>query len=81
VDDIFLFLTIVMAGVSGLLIFVSSVSWHRLRSFKLALVSCAFVIFFIKALLLISEIVHQDEKGVIIDCIILVFLYFAVIKK
>lgn len=51
-DDIYLFLTIVMAGLAGLLLLVSSASWYRLRATKLCLVSLAFLALFIKAVLL-----------------------------
>jgi hypothetical protein len=80
-DDILLFLTVVMAGLAALLLIVSFISGYRLRSTKLALVGLAFVAFLIKALLLILEYITQDEKAVIIDFVILVLLYFAVIKK
>ena len=80
-NDITLFLTIVMAGLSCILLIVSFASWHRLRSVKFLFVSIAFVGFFIKAILLIFEIIIQDEKAVIIDSIILILLYLSIIKK
>lgn len=80
-DDLVLFLTIIMAGLAGLLFLVSVVSWRRLGNIKLFLVGLAFLAFLIKAILLISETIFQDEKSVIIDSIILVLLYFSVIKK
>ena len=81
VENIFLFLNILMAGLAGLLLLVSCISWYRIRSLKLAFVSLAFVGFFIKAILLIFSIIIQDEKAVIIDSIILILLYFSIIKK
>ena len=80
-DEIFFFLASIMAGLAGLLTFVSCVSWYRLRSIKFVFVSFAFGAFFIKALLLIFKVLGIDEKAVMIDTIILVLLYFAVIKK
>ena len=80
-DNVFFFLIIIMAGLAGLLLFVAFVSWYRLRTIKLILVGCAFVGFFVKAILLLTSLVVQDEKTVLIDCIVLVLLYFAVIKK
>jgi hypothetical protein len=70
-----------MAGLAGLLVLVSFVSWYRLRSLKLALVGCAFLTFLIKAALLLLNILPQDIRSVVIDFIILVLLYFAIIKK
>jgi hypothetical protein len=80
-DAVFLFLTVVMTGLAGLLLFVSFASWYRVRSAKLALVGVAFVSFFIKAILLLFGSIIQDEKAVVIDSVILVLLYFAVIKR
>jgi len=70
-----------MAGVAGLLFFVSLVSWYRIRSIKVAIVGCAFLVFFLKALLLLLNRITQDINAVIIDTVILVLLYFAIIKK
>lgn len=80
-DDLVLFLTIIMAGLAGLLLLVSFVSWRRIGNVKLALVGLAFLAFLIKAVLLIFGVIFQDEKSVVIDSIILVLLYFSVIKK
>ena len=80
-DNIILFLTIIMAGLSGLILIVSFISWYRIRTAKLAIVGLAFIAFFIKAILLIFELISQDEKSIIIDSLIIVLLYFAVIKK
>jgi len=81
VESIYLFLNIIMAGLAGLLFLVSCISWYRIRSLKIALVSLAFAGFFIKAILLIFRILLQDEKAVVIDSIILILLYFSIIKK
>jgi len=60
---------------------VSFVSWYRLKNMKLAIVGLAFLVFFVKALLLVFEIIVQDEKAIIIDFIVVILLYFAVVKK
>ena len=70
-----------MAGLTGLLLLVSFVSWYRLKNMKLAIVGLAFLVFFVKALLLVFEIIVQDEKAIIIDFIVVILLYFAVVKK
>ena len=80
-DNIILFLTIIMAGLSGLILLVSFVSWYRIRAVKLVIVSLAFSAFFIKAVLLIFEFIVQDEKSIVIDSIIIILLYLAVVKK
>jgi len=80
-DNIFLFLAVVMAGLAGLLLFVAFVSWWRLRTLKFGLVGAAFIGFFIKALLLLLSLIVQDTTAVMIDCGILILLYFAVVKK
>ena len=80
-DDISIFLTIIMAGLAGLLFIVSFASWYRLRNIKFILVCFAFGAFVIKAFLLIFGIIIQDEKAIIIDSIILILLYFSIIKK
>ncbi|MFH1101485.1 MAG: hypothetical protein V1726_05585 [Methanobacteriota archaeon] len=80
-DNIVLFLSIVMAGLSGLLFVVSFISWYRVKAMKFVFVSLAFFAFFIKAILLFLGVVVQDEKSVVIDSIIILLLYFSVIKK
>ena len=81
VDDITLFLIVIMMGLSGLLCFVSLASWYRLKLVKFGLVSFAFLIFFLKSLLLVFEIIIQDEKAVIVDTLVLVLFYFSVVKR
>lgn len=80
-DDTVLFLTILMAGLAGLLLVVSSASWYRLRALKLGLVTIAFFVFFIKAVLLVFEIITEDIVAVFIDVIILIILYFSIVKR
>ena len=80
-DDILLFLSILMAGLSALLLIVSFASYSRLRNIKLLIVGFAFTVFFIKATLLIFEKIAQGDLVIIIDFIIIVLLYFSVVKK
>jgi len=70
-----------MAGVSGLLILVSIASWYHVRTKNLIFASFALSALFIKALLLALEIISQDEKGIIIDFAVVIFLYLSVIGK
>ena len=80
-DEITLFLSIVIAGFSLLLSIVSFVAYYRLHATKLFLVGMAFLAFVIKGVLVVTGFLNQDELGLGIDFVILVFLYFATIKK
>ncbi|HEX08483.1 MAG TPA: hypothetical protein ENG38_01575 [Thermoplasmatales archaeon] len=81
-----LFLTVVMTGLSALLLLVSTVSSYRLRNTKLALISIAFTCFFIKGLILCLQmllhfqIIQQNNIVLVFDLIIITALYFAAIK-
>jgi hypothetical protein len=80
-DEITLFLAIVISGLSILLFIVSLFSYIRLQNIKLLLVSLAFFAFIVKGILLILEILNQGRLGMIIDLVVLILLYFAVAKK
>ena len=80
-DEITLFLSIVVAGFSLLLAIVSFVAYHRLHATKLFLVGLAFLAFVAKGSLVIAGILNQDKFTLGIDFVILFFLYFATIKK
>jgi len=80
-DEITLFLSIIIAGFSLLLAMVSMVAYYRLRATKLLLVSIAFLAFVVKGVLIVIGIVTQDTLALGIDFVILVLLYFATIKK
>jgi len=80
-DELTLFLAIIVAGFAFLLSIVSLLSYYRLRSYKLLFVNVAFLVFFIKGILTIFSFLIQDELGLIIDFMILIFLYLAIIKK
>jgi len=80
-DEITLFLSIIIAGFSLLLAMVSMVAYYRLRAIKLLLVSMAFLAFVVKGVLIVIGIVNQDTLALGIDFVILVLLYFATIRK
>lgn len=80
-DEITLFLIIVTTGLSALLFIVSAAACFKLRVLKLLIINLAFLAFIIKGFLQIIEIFSQGRLGLIIDLIILILLYFAVIKK
>ena len=80
-DEITLFLSILIAGLAGLLFVVSAAAYKRLRAGKLLIINLAFLMFVIKGLLIIFEIISQERIGLILDITIIVLLYFAVIKK
>lgn len=48
-DEIFLFSTVIMTGISGLLLIVSIASLYRLKQLKLMFASLAFLFFFHKS--------------------------------
>ncbi|HDM25398.1 MAG TPA: hypothetical protein ENG24_02240 [Thermoplasmatales archaeon] len=81
-----LFLTVVMTGLSALLLMVSMVSSYRLRNVKLMLISIAFICFFIKGLILCLqmlldfEIIRQNNIVLVFDLAVITALYFAAIK-
>jgi len=80
-DEITLFLSIIIAGFSLLLATVSMVAYYRLRATKLLLVSMAFLAFVVKGVLIAFGVFDQGLIGLAIDFVIIVFLYFAAIKK
>jgi len=79
-EDITLLLTILIIGFSMLLFIISTFSYYRTRSIKLLFVSTAFLIFTIKGILTIIGIISQGNLALGLDFIILLLLYFAVIK-
>ena len=79
--DIELLLAILIAGFSLLVFFVSVAASIRIKVSKFLFVSIAFFLFFIKGFLLIFEIITQSQIAFVIDLLIIVFLYIAVVKK
>ena len=82
------FLTILLAGLSFLLFVVSILSYRRVKSVKILFVSIAFLLFFIKALVLMVSIISNtwDDFGMrwellLLDVIVIVMLYLSIARK
>ncbi|UCD91687.1 MAG: hypothetical protein JSV43_05410 [Methanobacteriota archaeon] len=82
------FLVILLAGLSMLLFVVSLVSYRRMGNKRFLLISLAFLLFFIKALVLISSILMNrwEELGMkaeflVLDVIIVVMFYLSIATK
>lgn len=80
-EDIELLLAILIAGFSILVFLVSIAAFIKLKVSKFILVSIAFLLFFIKGILLILDVISQSQIAFVIDFLIIVFLYIAVVKK
>jgi hypothetical protein len=88
-DNIELFFTVALMGFSLILFVISAITWSRVRSTKLLLVSAAFGIFFVKGLVLtlglfvdeIYSVFHSTVLLTVIDFGILAFLYLGVAKR
>ncbi len=82
------FLTILLAGLSLLLFVVSALSYRRVKNVKILFVSLAFMLFFIKSLVLIGSLLADtwDDWGMrwellLFDVIIIVMLYLSIARK
>ncbi len=82
------FLTILLAGLSFLLFVVSILSYRRVKSVKILFVSIAFLLFFIKALVLLVSVISNtwDDFGMrwellLLDVIVIVMLYLSIARK
>jgi hypothetical protein len=82
------FLTILLAGLSFLLFVVSILSYRRVQNVKILFVSIAFLLFFIKALVLLVSVISStwDEFGMrwellLLDVIVIVMLYLSIARK
>jgi hypothetical protein len=80
-DEISLFLSILIAGVSTILFIISIISTIKLKDVKFLLVGIAFLAFIIKGLLLTFEFLNQEKIGMILDITVVVLLYLAIVKK
>ena len=80
-EDIELLLAILIAGFSFLVFLVSITAYVRLRVGKFLILGAAFLMFFIKGLLLLLEFIIQDQIAFLIDLLIILLLYIAVVKK
>lgn len=82
------FLTILLAGLAFLLFAVSMVSYRRVKNVKILFVSIAFLLFFIKAAVLLAGVVSNtwNDYGMrwellLFDVIIIVMLYLSIARK
>ncbi len=88
-DNLELFFTVALMGFSLILFVISAITYRRVRSTRLMLVSAAFGIFFIKGLLLtiglftrtIGDEFYTSIWVTILDFGILAFLYLSVAKR
>lgn len=77
-------LSVATAGVSLMLLFVSVLSWTRLRSPRLLFAGGAFAVLVVKGALAAWRIVAEREAdlaAVGLDALILAFLYASVAKR
>ncbi len=80
-QEIELLLSVLIIGFSTLLLIVSIAAYIKIRNYKFLLISIAFIGFLIQGLLLFLEIISQNQIAYFIDILILLCLYFAVVKK
>ncbi len=88
-DNLELFFTVALMGFSLILFVISAITYRRVKSTRLLLVSAAFGIFFVKGLLLMAGL-FSDTVGevfaasiwiIILDFGIMAFLYLSVAKR
>jgi hypothetical protein len=79
IEELLLFSSIVIAGLSFLLFFISAVSFKRIREIKLLFISIALLLFFLKSIIAIVE--NLANPLIFIDLIIIVMLYLAAARK
>ncbi len=88
-DNLELFFTVALLGFSTILFVISAVTYKRIGSRRLLLVSAAFGMFLVKGLLLllglfvesIGDVFHASVFVIMGDFAILAFLYLSVVKK
>ena len=78
-EELLLFSSVVIAGLSFLLFFISLISYHRIRETKLLFISIAFFLFFVKSI--IGILLNIENYLILIDLIIIIMLYVAAAKK
>ncbi|HHH78366.1 MAG TPA: hypothetical protein ENL18_04040 [Thermoplasmatales archaeon] len=76
-----MFSSIVMAGLSSLLLLVSAVSYLRIRDSKMIFLMVAFLAFTVKGILLAADIFSQSLALIVLDFAIIVSLYLTVVKR
>ena len=81
IEEILLFSSVVMAGLSLLLLVVSLFSFSRLKTSKFLFVTIAFFLFLVKGIAIAIQHLEQQTELVIIDLFIIFFLYLTIVKK
>ena len=88
-DNLEIFFRVALLGFSLILFVISAVTYKRIESRRLLLVSLAFAMFFVKGLLLtvglfvdsIGELFDSSMLVTMLDFVIMAFLYLSVVKK
>ena len=88
-DDLEIFFRVALLGFSLILFAISAVTYKRIGSRRLLLVSLAFAMFFVKGLLLtlglfVDSIGDNFDSSMLVtmlDFAIMAFLYLSVVKK
>ena len=70
-----------MAGLSLLLFTVSLISYTRMRDSKFLFVTLAFLLFFMKGIAISLNYLQQQFQLVIMDLLIIFFLYLTIVKR
>jgi len=81
IEEILLFSSVVMAGLSLLLFVVSLLSFYRVRDSKLFFVTVAFFLFFFKGVIISLDFLEQSLYLVVMDLFIIFSLYLTIVKK
>jgi len=78
INELVMFSAVVISGLSLLLFIISMLSYSRLREIKLLFISLSFLVFSIKAILFIFI---NNRNLIVMDLLIIAFLYIAAAKK
>ncbi|MCD6171780.1 MAG: hypothetical protein J7J36_05150 [Thermoplasmata archaeon] len=79
IQEILLFLSVVVAGISLILFVISLISFKRINEVKLLFISLAFLFFFIKTIVFLF--IKSGIDMMLFDLIIIALLYVAAAKK
>ena len=79
IQEILLFLSVVVAGISLILFIISFISFKRINETKLLFISLAFLFFFIKTIVFLF--IKNNVNIMLFDLIIIALLYMAAAKK
>ena len=88
-DNLEIFFRVALLGFSLILFVISAVTYKRIESRRLLLVSLAFAMFFVKGLLLtvglfvegVGDLFDSSMLVTMLDFVIMAFLYLSVVKK